>query len=275
VQRPPPGYDVLAACPPRLASVYDEVVPPGGTRRNHRDDVHACWLLRSGRVVVRWEGGSCEARPGDWMLLPSGLLRDQVFAPRTRILSLRFRLDRGPGRPFFAGLAPVRLPGPEPGLQVPAETLLAAVDSADDGPAAAWRMQADLHRLLLRWLPALLDGGCRLAQTTDARLEAALAAAGGAPHGGDFPWREVERAAGLSRSRLDRLCRAALGTTPVRWRDGLRLEAARSLLADPHLPIKAVADRLGFADASHFAKWFRRQAGLTPQAWRQGGAGAV
>ncbi len=51
----------------------------------------------------------------------------------------------------------------------------------------------------------------------------------------------------------------------------LRLEQARSLLADPHhatLPVAEVAARCGFLDPSHFARRFRRQYGQSPLAFR-------
>ncbi len=50
-----------------------------------------------------------------------------------------------------------------------------------------------------------------------------------------------------------------------------RLAAARRELASPagrRRTIAAVAARWGFADATHFAKVFRRQYGQTPRAWR-------
>lgn len=47
-----------------------------------------------------------------------------------------------------------------------------------------------------------------------------------------------------------------------------RLMAER-LLADGRLPLKQVADALGFASVSSFHRAFRRWSGLTPSAWRE------
>jgi AraC-like DNA-binding protein len=47
-------------------------------------------------------------------------------------------------------------------------------------------------------------------------------------------------------------------------------ERAAGLLADPALAVKTVAARCGFADPSHFVRWFRRQRGTTPGAARGG-----
>lgn len=46
--------------------------------------------------------------------------------------------------------------------------------------------------------------------------------------------------------------------------------AAERLLADGALPLKQVADALGFSSVSTFHRAFRRWAGVTPSAWREG-----
>ena len=47
----------------------------------------------------------------------------------------------------------------------------------------------------------------------------------------------------------------------------MMLEAKR-LLAHSVLPIADIGDRLGFSEATNFVKFFRREAGLTPSAFR-------
>lgn len=73
----------------------------------------------------------------------------------------------------------------------------------------------------------------------------------------------------ISPSRLQHLCRAELGLSLLELRDRHLLQWARRLLLDPAaLPIKRVADRLGFRDQRAFATWFRRLAGDSPTSWR-------
>jgi AraC-like DNA-binding protein len=48
-----------------------------------------------------------------------------------------------------------------------------------------------------------------------------------------------------------------------------RCERARLLLTRDDTPIGDVAVTLGFHDASHFARHFRRQCGTSPQRFRQ------
>jgi transcriptional regulator GlxA family with amidase domain len=48
----------------------------------------------------------------------------------------------------------------------------------------------------------------------------------------------------------------------------LRLEAAKGLLETGDLPVEAVANEVGYEDASFFGRLFRRKVGLTPAQYR-------
>ena len=51
--------------------------------------------------------------------------------------------------------------------------------------------------------------------------------------------------------------------------DGVRLELARKLLADPRLALGEIAMRLGFADLATFSRAFKRWTGQPPGQWRR------
>lgn len=78
----------------------------------------------------------------------------------------------------------------------------------------------------------------------------------------------LERASGLSPSRLQALFREVTGYPPLDYLRRLRVEEARRLLADSRLSVKEVAARTGFRDTSHFSKVFRRVDGLSPAHFR-------
>jgi len=75
----------------------------------------------------------------------------------------------------------------------------------------------------------------------------------------------------LSRQYFNKLFRRATGQTPHAYLTQVRIRRATELLADPSLPIKAVAARTGFEDPYHFAKCFKRHTGLTPAQYRRAG----
>jgi len=58
------------------------------------------------------------------------------------------------------------------------------------------------------------------------------------------------------------------GATPMRYMRQLRLEKAKDMLVRTSLPISAVSERLGFSDSAHFIAAFKKEAGVTPRAYR-------
>jgi len=63
---------------------------------------------------------------------------------------------------------------------------------------------------------------------------------------------------------LCRQFRRQTGSSPIQYRNRLRIQAARALLRNTNLPCKAIADRLGYSDLYTFSKAYRRAAGHSP-----------
>jgi len=79
---------------------------------------------------------------------------------------------------------------------------------------------------------------------------------------------------GMSGKSLGRLCLATTGMSAKSWiTQRLCLEAKR-LLAHTSLSVQSIGNELGYDDASNFVKFFRREAGLTPLAFRRDHVGA-
>lgn len=60
-----------------------------------------------------------------------------------------------------------------------------------------------------------------------------------------------------------------MGRTPIRYLTECRMLEAKLLLATSGLPIKDVAQRCGFSQASYFIRVFRGMEGLSPSAYRE------
>ena len=79
---------------------------------------------------------------------------------------------------------------------------------------------------------------------------------------------EVARAAGGSPSHLRALFRRETGTSPKAFHLACKFESAKDMLHATDLPLKAVAQRLGFPDVHPFSVFFRDRSGLPPGRWR-------
>lgn len=103
------------------------------------------------------------------------------------------------------------------------------------------------------------------------RLRVAVEAAikGQLPGGINGSVAEMARIAGLGPSRFRQVFNEYYGISPLRYLQQLRMEEARRLLSETERPIKEVAQMTGFTELAAFHRAFRREAGITPAAYRR------
>jgi len=79
---------------------------------------------------------------------------------------------------------------------------------------------------------------------------------------------ELARRAAMSPRNFARLFMQAVGTTPARYIENIRFEAARRLLESTTSTLDEVADASGFASAEILRRVFSRRLGVTPRQYR-------
>jgi AraC family transcriptional regulator len=72
----------------------------------------------------------------------------------------------------------------------------------------------------------------------------------------------------LSPYHFSRSFKQAAGVGPQRYVIERRVERAKRLLRQTHLPVALIAQEAGFADQSHLTQMFRREVGVTPGRFR-------
>jgi len=248
---------------------------------------YSCWWMERGRVEVHFaDGRHCRARTGDWLLLPPGVTRTQLFSDRSRIHSIAFRM-RWSGSGSWRTNLPLTVWGDgAKALGGSAQNLFAqfpggapcqpALPTADPmQPAAALRHRAAAHQFYAAWSEVV---GLRWSETaaeqerlvTDARVEQGCAILHKHCKMGPVPYGALADGMGVGRPQIDRLFQAALGRTPKEELNRRLLQKADEQLSDPRRSVKAIAYELGFTDPSHFCKWFKLQTGVLPSAYRAG-----
>jgi AraC-like DNA-binding protein len=78
----------------------------------------------------------------------------------------------------------------------------------------------------------------------------------------------VARAVGKSPSYVTTSLKQATGKSVVEWIIAGRLSEACNRLLHTDEKVEIIAERVGYADATHFIRLFRRVYGVTPAAWR-------
>jgi transcriptional regulator GlxA family with amidase domain len=86
---------------------------------------------------------------------------------------------------------------------------------------------------------------------------------------GDHRLAALSRRAGFSERQLSRVFARELGTTPARYVEQIRIEAARAMLEGSEASLEVIARRCGLSTAQTLRRGFTREVGITPLAYRQ------
>jgi AraC family transcriptional regulator len=87
--------------------------------------------------------------------------------------------------------------------------------------------------------------------------------------GENLSLREIADELGMSQYYFCRLFKRSTGVSPHQYLMQQRVEKAKYLLKQSNLTVTSVALECGFANQSHFAKYFHKCTGLNPKAFRR------
>ena len=87
---------------------------------------------------------------------------------------------------------------------------------------------------------------------------------------GPLTLREVASAVGRTPAYVTTAVKRATGKSVVQWIIDGRMAEARRLLLHSTERVDVIAERVGYADPTHFIRMFRRAHGATPAQWRSG-----
>lgn len=141
--------------------------------------------------------------------------------------------------------------------------ILATSDAAEDSLRVA-----NLRNLLLRFL---LDVATASDETEPAISPCILAIQHFVAEHIDQPMsvRMLARKAGLSESRFKTRFKQEVGVPPADYVARVRIERAKTLLAESDWPVTRISLQLGFSTTQYFATTFRRYTGQSPSDFRK------
>ncbi len=85
----------------------------------------------------------------------------------------------------------------------------------------------------------------------------------------DFAVPEISSCFGISEVHLRRIFKAATGTFPMCYINYLRLEKAKTMLAESSMKVSEIAEAVGFSDPYYFSRLFKTKTGVSPASFRR------
>jgi AraC-like DNA-binding protein len=228
------------------------------------------WFTQGqGRITVA--GTTRGYAPNHAVFVPPGVMHGFEVAPRVQGTAVFFGREHGLDLPQ----APQFLRPRDPVAQKEIVGLLEAIQRETETPRPGAARAAHHHLgLLAVWIDRQIErdravealpGRPLAAQKLVARYAALLER--------DLNSRrsvaDFAAALGVTPTHLTRACRATCGKGAHQLLEDRILFDARRLLAETRMPIKDIAERLGYASASYFTRAFQRAVGVTPSAFRK------
>ncbi|RKH02145.1 AraC family transcriptional regulator [Corallococcus sp. CA053C] len=248
--------------------------PPAPYAATH---AHAALILYTGGRATIEQRTRLTLAPGDVLLIPSGEKHRLVTNDRAEILGLGFH--------------------PAAFLQSEVGPLLEPFERVRQGASAVVPIPSGRQEHLARLLSELGEEarapfhplGEQVVRSLFSLVLAEVARSGGAWAPTDsraslvgealtfierhclesISLREVAAAVGRSPAHVTTALKQATGHSAVEWIISGRLAEARRRLLSTDERIDIIAERVGYADPTHFIRLFRRAEGLTPALWRK------
>ena len=232
-----------------------------------------------GELRVQQQGAIWTVRAGDAFLVPAGAAHRALRGGRTEAWGVGFCVPCVAADGAQSLLEPFERvrDGGSPVVAIPSERhgylegLFAELEAATRAPDSGGAAEA-VRRSLLTLILAEVD---RAAEPGRPRV-----AGGGVVTDalryierhclGPLTLEAVAEAVGRTPSHVTGSLTRATGRSAVKWIIHGRMAEARRLLTHSDERVDIVAERVGYADPTHFIRLFRREHGQTPAAWRAG-----
>lgn len=262
---------------PCLGYCHYQKTRPDIPEHHHPDCIEISFCLRTS-LTYRDDLDTFDLLPGQILVTPAnlphrlsthikGLVMDWMIVrvprvnagflglPRAESRALTDRLRALPKRPF-PGNATIR-------------QLFQRLFELYDAPASAYR-RCSLRGTVLALLLELVDASEASANVAaTSRLQAVVERMRAQPEQ-EYPVDALGRQCGLAPGHLINRFKALTGLPPHQFLIACRVQAAKEKLRQTRTSITQIALDFGFSSSPHFATLFKRQTGVTPQAWRSG-----
>lgn len=210
-------------------------------------------LIEDGECIYEWAGGSARLLPKSLIYLPYGSIHKmRVVSEDFKFLQVDFTLKDGLGEPIILSDSPLVIADVADDLSI--EQIKELTKSFSEN-ADNFRCISLLCSLLSRICSEASPQGSAVAPAIS-YINANLLE--------DIAPEELSRLCMMSRAKMYRLFKAETGTSPIEYRNRLRIQKAKLLLASNEYSVSEIASMLGFESIYYFSRVFKAHTGVSP-----------
>ncbi|MCH9687624.1 MAG: AraC family transcriptional regulator [Deltaproteobacteria bacterium] len=266
------GWPVTAA-----RWTYSDVGTPNRAPVTHG---HASLAFQTGGHSRVEQNGEWTVRAGDVLIVPAGQRHRTLESRRPELWGVALDVpcfaSQG-ARPLLEPFERVR-DGASAVVRIPTERhafledLFRELEQTGRGPRGSGEVHEAVQRSLLTLILHEVE------RATHDRRDRTTASGGGVVVESlrfiernclrPLTLQDVAAAVGRTPTYVTSALTKATGRSAVQWIVGGRMAEARRRLLHADEQIDIIAERVGYADATHFIRMFRRAHGATPAAWR-------
>ncbi len=249
----------------------------------HKHDFFELAFVLSGSGKYRIEGKVYEVREGDLLILNPGVRHQSVYQPDSET----------PTTEFFVAFSDIQIKGfPDNYLPFPGEECILhttgelrqklfricssmAAENEVGRPGRYFMLKAYLMQMILLVIreqcePMTLPAGCAFESVNKKYVVERIVDYFEAHYNEKISLEHIAENMYLSPFYVSKIFKSETGDTPIRYLINIRLEKARELLeARKDISIKAAAAMVGYDDAYHFSKLFKKKYGISPSEVRR------
>jgi AraC-like DNA-binding protein len=260
--------DLLSLLRVHVYCVYRSVLGPAWHNARKQDAKDRLYYVLSGAGSVSHHGETFSLRPGGLYLIPAFTPHSHACEGRLELYWCHFCAETCYGTPLFAHLTVPYVCRPAVGMDIP-EMFARMVRLYRDGsPGAVFRRSGLLLQALAPFIEQVDMEQWRLwrlraepflpvLELIDRRVAEPLSID------------ELSRAAHLSRCYFMSRFKQIFGLSPHQYQLLKRIEQARVRLLKTSDTLGHISADLGFADAFHFSRLFKKTTGRSPHAFRR------
>lgn len=273
----------------QVSGCHFGVHPPGWCYPRHHHHLFELLFCLEGEVVQELNRDTITLRPGDWLLIKSGVRHQSINASESPYgyFNVHFDLDVPEIRSMLASSPYRHIPHDEAKrtkLSSHIKELEAIVqrNHVEEGTEVAQEFRFEdklllqsytlliIHDVLtlLRELPAppvtLTREGPLPATDVAHAIEEKLSQG----MNDEMSVAGVAKELNLSRSQCSKLFSKVYGLSPRQYISRQKLNSAKEFLVTTNLSVTDIAEKLGFRSASHFSRQFRRWTGQSPTEYK-------